>query len=337
MNARLLIDAVVRQTTVLIAQLSTTAGIRAPLSHVANQVFLDLVAELEGEGLGRKVIADMFGLALRSYQQKVQRLSESATDRGTTLWEAVYRFLQEREVVTRAEVFERFEGDDGATVRGVLNDLVETGLVFKTGRGDDTIYRVTSQEDVDRVTKRERASSDGAVVWVTVYRHGPLTETALGERLGLDTQVLRPLVERLAREGRVTRELVQGEPVYRAETCFIPLEQAGGWEAAVLDHYGAVVGTVCARLRTLSGGPAEEPVGGSTFSFDVWPGHPHRERVRSLLEKTRAEIANLWSDVHAHNTHAGKPDNHERVTFYFGQNVRNESSDELPPEPTPPS
>jgi hypothetical protein len=36
----------------------------------------------------------MFGLALRSYQQKVQRLSESATDRGLTLWEAVHAHIQ---------------------------------------------------------------------------------------------------------------------------------------------------------------------------------------------------------------------------------------------------
>ena len=42
MNTQLLIDAIVHQTTVLIAQLSTAAGIRAPLAHVADQVFLEL-------------------------------------------------------------------------------------------------------------------------------------------------------------------------------------------------------------------------------------------------------------------------------------------------------
>jgi hypothetical protein len=79
MDAKLLIDAIVRQTTVLIAQLSTSAGIRAPLAHVADQVFLDLASEIEAQGVARKVAADMFGLALRSYQKKVQRLTESAT------------------------------------------------------------------------------------------------------------------------------------------------------------------------------------------------------------------------------------------------------------------
>ncbi len=57
MNVQLLIDAIVRQTTVLVAQLATAGGVRAPLSHVANQVFADLAAELERQGLSRKVTA----------------------------------------------------------------------------------------------------------------------------------------------------------------------------------------------------------------------------------------------------------------------------------------
>src|SRR5262245_46477549 len=79
MDTRMLIDAIVQQTTALIAQLSTAAGIRAPLAHVADQVFVDLAREIERQGVGRKVVADMFGLALRSYQRKVQRLTESAS------------------------------------------------------------------------------------------------------------------------------------------------------------------------------------------------------------------------------------------------------------------
>src|SRR5262245_31647079 len=142
MNVSPLIDAVVRQTTILIAQLSTTSGLRAPLAHVANQIFLDLVAELERQGVGRKVIADMFGLALRSYQQKVQRLNESATDRGKSLWEAVFRFIHEGGTVSRVRILSRFAHDDSATLRGILNDLVSSGLVYRTGRGDATIYRV---------------------------------------------------------------------------------------------------------------------------------------------------------------------------------------------------
>lgn len=41
MNVNALIDAIVRQTTILIAQLATLGSGRAQLAHNANQVFLD--------------------------------------------------------------------------------------------------------------------------------------------------------------------------------------------------------------------------------------------------------------------------------------------------------
>jgi hypothetical protein len=93
MNVDLLIDSIVRQTTVLIAQLATAAGGRAPLAHTANQVFADLIRELKEQGLGTKVIADMFGLTLRTYHNRVRRLAESSTFKGRSVWEAVLRDL----------------------------------------------------------------------------------------------------------------------------------------------------------------------------------------------------------------------------------------------------
>lgn len=47
MNPRYLVDQLVRQTTVLIAQLSTASGIRAPLAHVADQVLGRPIAEAD--------------------------------------------------------------------------------------------------------------------------------------------------------------------------------------------------------------------------------------------------------------------------------------------------
>ena len=42
MHVKLVIDAIVRHTTVLIAQLATSSGMRAPLAHIANHTFLAL-------------------------------------------------------------------------------------------------------------------------------------------------------------------------------------------------------------------------------------------------------------------------------------------------------
>lgn len=108
MTVDFLIRAIVHQTTILIAQLATLGGGRAPLAQVANQVFLDLVRELERQGVSRKVSADMFGLGLRTYRRKVQRLSESSTERGRSLWEAVLDHVRAVGPVDRDAVLTRF-------------------------------------------------------------------------------------------------------------------------------------------------------------------------------------------------------------------------------------
>lgn len=64
MESRGLIDAIMRQTTLLIAQLATSTGIRAPLANLADQVFLELSREIEQQGVTRKVAADMLLFAL---------------------------------------------------------------------------------------------------------------------------------------------------------------------------------------------------------------------------------------------------------------------------------
>lgn len=326
MNIPLLIDSIVRQTMVLIAQLSTTAGLRAPLAHVANQVFLDLVNELERQGVGRKVIADMFGLALRSYQQKVQRISESATDHGATLWEVVLRHIQERGIVARSEVLVRFARDDEASLRGILADLVGTGLVYKTGRAESTVYRAAAPEELGELFVKRDQDSEAAIVWVGVYRHGPIDRLGLLERFRIEPDALDSALDRLVNDGRVRRETRDNVSIYQAESCVIPLGHSAGWEAALLDHYQAVVGAVCAKVAHLSGTQRDAArIGGSTFSFDVWPGHPSADRVYALLQRTRAELCAIWDEVHAHNEHTGKPAEYDRVTFYFGQNVRNEA------------
>jgi len=130
MNTRLLIDGVVQQTMVLLAQLATSGGLRAPLAHVAGQAFLGLAKELERQGIGKKVSADMFGMALRTYQRRTQRLVQSHTDAGRSLWETVLEFIDAHGPVSRSQLLERFRHDDERAVRGVLRDLTESGLVF---------------------------------------------------------------------------------------------------------------------------------------------------------------------------------------------------------------
>jgi len=329
LNVNLLIDAIVRQTTVLIAQLATTAGVRAPLAHVANQVFLDLASELKAQGLGHKVIADMFGMALRTYHARVQRLSESATDRGRSLWEAVLGYVQEQGQVTgsvrRAEILRRFRRDDEATVRGVLRDLTESGLIFKSGRGDTAVYRAAGTDDVQAMGQDDGRAAESALLWVTIHRSGPIDSVTLAEQLRREPEELEEVLDSLVEDGRVFRmQGDDGETLYDSAECVISYENTVGWEAAVFDHYQAMVSALCTKLAKGSRSAAmSDAIGGSTYVFDLSPGHPMETEILGFLKRVRTDATALRARLDEVN--ANNPDvavGSQRVIFYAGQTVQ---------------
>jgi hypothetical protein len=330
-NVNLLIDALVRQTTVLIAQLATTAGARAPLAHTANRVFLDLTRELKQQGLGNKVISDMFGLTLRAYHGKVARLSESGTERGRSLWEALLAFVQEKGSVSRLAIFERFSGDEETVVRGVLRDLVDTGLLYRSGRGDWATYRAATDDDAP--TAGNRAEHLAHLVWVVVHRYGPVSLGEIAEHVPTEPAVLDEALRSLVADRRVVVTDRDGGVTYSTDGCVVPLGSAVGWEAAVFDHYQAVVTALCTKLRI---GRARavpgEWIGGSTYSVNVWSGHPLEEEVLGLLQRTRDQVTALRGRVETYNERHSRPANGDkRVIFYVGQTVlglEEEGSDE---------
>jgi hypothetical protein len=314
-NVQLLIDSIVRQVTVLIAQLATSGGIRAPLARVANQVFLDLSEELYAQGISRKVSADMFGMALRTYLRKIQRLRESSTDRGRSLWEAVLEFLGHGRLVKRAEVLQRFHRDDSDLVRGVLHDLVESGLVLRMGSGPSTAYRAATSEEIASLERADGTDGLDELVWAIVFREGPIDRAALGDLVrGVD---LGGALSRLAASGRI-QETGGTAPAYCAREFFVPEDSTTGWEAAVFDHFQAVVRTIAARLRA-EGSSMESAVGGSTYSFEIWPGHPHETEVLGLLRDLRDKTSALRKKVREHNGAHPRPARFTELTFYGGQ------------------
>jgi len=330
MNPQLLIDAIVRQTTVLIARLSTAGGVRSPLSHIAHEVFVGLVRELENQGVGKKVIADMFGLALRSYRQKVQRVSESQTAPGVTLWGAVHAFLAERESASRLEVLERFRYDDPVSVRGILNDLVESGLVLRSGRSDETKYRVATEEELDRLDApgaAQPAEANAALVWVHVYRESPVRRDRLGQLLSLSQTALDAAVARLVADGRIQIETRPDGDYCVTDHCLIPVGEAAGFEAAVIDHHRAVLNALAAKIvGGVHASARNDEVGGTTLTFDLWPGHPLEAEVRGLLQATRDRAIPLWDKVTDYNREHAREGAYQ-VNFYFGQYLLGEEDE----------
>ncbi|HKP56360.1 MAG TPA: MarR family transcriptional regulator [Polyangiales bacterium] len=323
MNTKFLIDAIVHQTTVLIAQLSTASGIRAPLSHVADQVFLELSREIEAQGISRKVVADMFGLAIRTYQKKVQRVTESVTARDRTLWQAVLEYLQEQGSCSRRELQARFDRDDPIVVGSVLNDLVNNGLVYKTGSGEGALFGITHASDLARAVREQRRESLQPVVLVLIYRAGSATRAALQEQLGVDEAALITALDALEASGQIERTGEGPSASYRAQSFVVPMDSEHGWEAAVFDHFQAVVRAIGTKLRLgVARAKHHDMIGGATLGFDIRPGHPHHDEVLGLLRRVRAEVNEVWERVQAYNAeHPMREEERTEVLFYFGQCV----------------
>lgn len=319
MTIELLIHAIVRQTTILIAQLATSGGTRAPLAQVASQVFLDLVRELERQGVSRKVSADMFGLGLRTYQRKIQRFTESSTDRGRSLWVAVLDYVQSRGMATRAEVMLRFAGDDETLVRGVLRDLCDSQLVSAAGTGAALIYRSTSDHERGLMQKLRASEGLDELLWAIVYREGPLSLPDLARLTELETQELEKSLARLVETKRVERS---ADDLLRATNLVIPLGSPVGWEASVFDHFKAMVNTVTCRLREdRAAASLADRVGGSTYTLEVWPGHPLEQEAYDTLMRLRAELSDLRRRVNRENHQRPSPEHLTNVLVYVGQCV----------------
>lgn len=318
MNLRLLIDGIVRQTTVLIAQLSTSSGVRAPLAHVADQVFIELAREIEGQGVRQQVAADMFGMALRSYQKKMRRLTESESVRERTLWQAVLELI-EVEQPTRARVLARFSRDGEREVASVLKDLVKSGLISVTGSGDRAVYSITSESLRGRILDAESLDSVANLAWLKIFRREVTTRRDLPAALGVDELLASRALEELLANARVSE--TDGQLV--SQNLVLPLGTEHGWEAAVLDHFRTVAVAIATKVRHgLSASSLSDRTGGSTFTFTIQPDHPYEREVYELLGTTRRTVQALWDKVSAYNqTHPPDPEQSTRVSFYLGQSI----------------
>jgi hypothetical protein len=211
--------------------------------------------------------------------------------------------------------------------------LVESGLVFMTGTGEDALYRVASESELGQAAASDRRAD--ALVWALIYREGPLTRAQLGDRLTLEEPALEAVLAYLVHAGHVEREERGLETLYRSER-LVPEAHAGaGWEAAVYDHFQAVVRTVCARLdRDTAREGYREYIGGSTYSLDIHPEHPLRSEVLGTLAAIRAQLGDLRTRVNEHNAalpQSQRPQR-ERVVVYAGQCVLPEAEIDAAPD-----
>ncbi len=326
MSRHVLIDGIIRQVIVTLAELATSGGVRTPLAHVGNEVFLGLAKELEAQGLGRKVIADMFGMTLRAYYAKVRRLSESQSVRGQTLWTAVLDYISQHKTRTRAEIEKRFAWDDVVSVSGVLHDLVRSQLLFRSGEGSEAVYRVTTPEDVGEGAKNTVLDH---FVWAEIFRSRPCSlQTLLGQLSAVKQDDLQASLERLKTEGKIRSLTQDDEEFFTCEQLIIPVGSADGWEASVLDHFQAMTLAIVKRAQQTTKGMSIVPgstgstgpvgSGGSTYHFELSADHPLRHEVHALLSTLRQQVTDLRKRVDEETARLNLQPT-QRISFYMGQ------------------
>jgi len=329
----LLIDGVARQSVRLIAHIATFAG-RSRLSGLTEQMFGWMVTALREEcDLNHGVIQSMLALPRSTYFDRLSRRSESG--HGVNLWLAILLQFQRRapaplSVEELAQILPRV---DEHSLRGILADLQKQELIAcATGGASNLAWERFAIVDAERVkTVIDCALEDiSSMLLVAVYQNGPIGVSALAERLGLAVAEIEDGLLDLNDRGLIDVDRSNGAERWDCKGLDIAFENVEAWHAAVYDHVHAVVNAVIGKLRSeKTQACMEDEVGGSTFSYEVWPGHPHEKRVGALFKKVRAEGNQLLEELRVFEQSEAakaKPPAAQRrkVVFYCGQAVHHQ-------------
>jgi hypothetical protein len=205
----------------------------------------------------------------------------------------------------------------------VLGDLVTSGLLYSTGRGQHAAYRSTSVDDQQALYDEQTLETLLHMVWLEIGDRPGSTREQLYERFAGRAERVDRVLSALIADERVQVERGGGAERFHTQRVLVPPGSEAGWETAVFDHFRAVCGAIASKLR--DGGPGVDGkalTGGSTLCFEVHAGHPHDAEVKALLERFREQAFELWNRVSQQNQRHPAPEaERTKVIFYFGQNV----------------
>jgi hypothetical protein len=244
----------------------------------------------------------------------------------------VLAYVREQDGATRKQVVAAFSRDEERHVVAVLGDLVTSGLLYGTGRGQHAAYGPVPERELRALVEEQGVEALAHMVWLEVADHPGVTRAELGQRFATRAAALDDALAGLVADGRIQVDAAPGGAGarYRTAQVLIAAGSEAGWETAVFDHFRAVCTAIGAKLR--QGGPDASKstlVGGSTLRFEVPPGHPHEQEVLSLLGGVRERAFDVWNRVSAHNREnppiAGQA---RQIVFYFGQNVVEPAAEE---------
>jgi hypothetical protein len=218
----------------------------------------------------------------------------------------------------------RFHRDDEDLARGVLQDLVDTGLVSRTGKGGGARFRAVRGADVDHEDDKGHREALDTLVAIIAYRVGPADRAKLLTAAGFPDPVLDGCLARLIASGRI---IAEGD-LYRAPSLVLPVGSTAGFEAAIFDHYQALVSTLCAKIARGGRARADDRVGASTYTLEIAEGHRFEGEALDELARFRARMSDLRARIAEENLVHPLPARRTKVIVYLGQNVIETGDDE---------
>ena len=220
-------------------------------------------------------------------------------------------------------MLQRFGRDDPEVLRAVLRDLIDSGLVLRQGNDDAATLRTAPIPDPDTAGVDPEALLESLVL-VALHRGGPQDLSALQAQVPATLQALQAALTRLVEQGLCALEQSGPQRTYRCNSCVIGFGDEAGWEAAVFDHYQAMVTALVNKLRAGTRKAAlDDRIGGSTFVFDLWQGHPLQSQAEGYLREMRERGMALRKELAAYAADCPRPEGAEplRVVAYVGQSV----------------
>ncbi len=304
----------------LFATLATQNPLRMYFADIASKTLLDIVQVLRDDGISQEAIAASLGLTLNGYRAKLKRLRE-ATDtpddeaEPRTLLERVFAAVADApgDGLTQAELAHLFRGLKPDSLNGVTHFLVRSGLLEVEGRGSHRRFRV--------VIRPRPHGPNGLDAAILLYREGPLSVDDISRRLGCATEHTQQLLAEIDAQGDL--EVSPGPPrTYRATAYHVPLDTEEGYEAAIFDHFSAVVQALTKKLRLgRHHASLGDLIGGATFTLQVPVTDPLYAEVSAFLRDNRVRLEDWLQRANAIPQAALAEGEVRRFTLYVGQSV----------------
>jgi hypothetical protein len=200
-------------------------------------------------------------------------------------------------------------------------------LVFSSGVGNGQAFRAATKDEAKTLKRGSDSAGLEAFVWSTIYRSGELSLEELSQRTSLSSAELMPLVEGLLASGKVERTN-DTPPRLRAQHLVLGFDDPAGWESSVLDHFTALVQTIMRKLSLDQRASRKDEIGGSTYHFVLWRGHPFESEILGELARFRERMSALRAKLDEHNREQPGPKRRLRVVAYYGQSTVEEDDDE---------